>query len=204
MDGQYSHSLAKSKTYYQLATDAGNFNRLFFNNKKHKTMETTTKNKNNFAKTISNAFGKDQYLLGIDAQGVKYWLSAPSWDCGWYWGFGYVSTFTNNNYPNKSRDINSHEHIDSSFMGKQDEQYIHNIFDSPRFTRTTFSKSEGWELSELFDQFYFLKSAAENFGRGKCHIAETKIQKWQDKALAEKINKELIPRVTARIIEILS
>lgn len=179
-------------------------------------METVTNiNKNNFKKRVTSAFGKNQYLLGVDDQGVKYWLSEPSWDCGWYWGFGYVSTFTNNNKPDKSRDSSSHEHIDSSFMGESEYydsklkcfrkgEYIHNIFDSPRLASVTFSENEGWELSELFKQFYFLREAAENFGRGKCHIADTKIKSWEDKPLAEKINKELIPRVTARIIEILS
>lgn len=27
-------------------------------------------------------FNRDMYLLGIDEDGTKYWLQAPSWDCG--------------------------------------------------------------------------------------------------------------------------
>ena len=45
------------------------------------------------------AFGKNIYLLGSDKDGVKYWLEEASWDCGWYWGFGYVETYTNNSNP---------------------------------------------------------------------------------------------------------
>lgn len=166
-------------------------------------------------KTKSHAFKKDIYLLGADADGINYWLEAPSWDCGWYWGFGYVETYTNNKNPSISKDINSHEHIESSFMGKSqkydstkgcfiDGEYIHNIYDSPRLSSKTFTKEEGWELSELFNQFYFLKEAAANFGRGKCHIAETKAPKWENKELSKEINEKHIPAVTARILEILS
>ena len=36
------------------------------------------------------------YLLGRDEEGINYWLEEPSWDCGWYWGFGYVETYTTN------------------------------------------------------------------------------------------------------------
>ena len=38
------------------------------------------------------AFGKKIYLLGKDAEGVKYWLEEASWDCNWYYGFGYIET----------------------------------------------------------------------------------------------------------------
>jgi hypothetical protein len=60
------------------------------------------------------------------------------------------------------------------------------------------------ELTELFNQFYFLKSAAENFGRGKCHTANTTAPKWEKKDLAKEINEIHIPNVTNRILEILS
>ena len=71
-------------------------------------------------KNKSHAFNKDIYLLGSDSDGIKYWLEAPSWDCDRYWGFGYVETYTNNENPSLSKDIKSHSHIESSFMGKID------------------------------------------------------------------------------------
>jgi hypothetical protein len=177
-------------------------------------MKTATVN-TQIKKQKDNAFSKEIYLLGIDSDGVKYWLEAPTWDCGWCWGFGYVETFTNNNHPSRSKDIDSHQHIKSSFLGEQDYydsekgcfrkgDYISNIFDSPKLAAKTFTKDEGWELTELFNQFYFLQDAAENFGRGKCNTADTSIKSWKDEVLTYKINKELIPMVTARILEILS
>ena len=47
-------------------------------------------------KKIVHAFGDAYYLLGKDEDGVKWYLRKPTWDCGWYWGFGYLDSFTNN------------------------------------------------------------------------------------------------------------
>ena len=69
-------------------------------------------------KQKSHAFGKDIYLLGKDSDGTMYWLEAARWDCKWYWGFGYVETYTNNNHTSRSRDISSHQHFDSLFFNK--------------------------------------------------------------------------------------
>ena len=41
-------------------------------------------------KRKSFAFNKDIYFLGTDKNGVNYWLEAAKWNCGWYWGGGYV------------------------------------------------------------------------------------------------------------------
>lgn len=153
-----------------------------------------------FKKTVKHALGKDIYLLGADEHGEKYWLESPSWDCGWYWGFGYIKTYTNNDNPERSRDIQSHQHAED-FMSKWFYSWNGS---KPVLKYTTFSEEEGWELSELFAEFYFLKNAAENFKRGKCNIADTKIESWESPELADDINKNIIPRVTRRILDILT
>lgn len=172
--------------------------------------------KNTIKKQTSYAFGKDVYLLGTDSNGIAYWLEAPKWDCGWYWGFGYVETYKNNRRPDKATDIDSHQHIDSSFMGSVEvydvgkgvwkkSEYVHNIYDSPNFVNTTFSEKEGWTLSELFATFYHLKKSAELFGKGGMHISNNPLaSSLTDETLSKKINEELIPSVTSKIIEILS
>ena len=67
-------------------------------------------------KKTSKAFGKKVWLLGQDKDGINYWLEEPSWDCGWYYGFGFVETYTHNTRPDLARDINSHQHFDSLFL----------------------------------------------------------------------------------------
>jgi hypothetical protein len=151
-------------------------------------------------KQKSHAFGKDIYLLGKDEHGNKYWLEEPTWDCNWYWGFGYIETYTNNNNPNKSKDIKSHQHAEN-FISKW---FVEWNGSKPILKEKSFNEKEGWELSELFEQFYFLKKAVEMFGRGKAHISDTTIPLWKDPLKEKEINEKLIPIITTRILEILT
>jgi hypothetical protein len=60
-------------------------------------------------------------------------------------------------------------------------------------------------LSELFEQFYFLKKAAACFGKGGANITTVKgFKTWEDQAKANEINKVIIPKVCAKILEILT
>jgi len=147
---------------------------------------------------------KGRFLLGKDAEGISYWLTPASWDCSWYWGFGYVHT------------KNSHTHIDSSYMGRVEfynttkgcwdrTEYIHNIYDCPTFAETTFTVNEGWKLSELFATFYKLKETAELFHTGGAHITNNPLKDiLKDKVQEDRINKELMPKVFEEIYKILS
>lgn len=179
-------------------------------------MNTTTINKNTLSKQQDFAFKKNVYLLGADKDGIKYWLEGPTWDCGWYWGFGYVETYQCNSMPSRAKDIDSHQHIDSSFIGKVDyynyelkqwgrTEYIHNIYDCPRLAKTTFDEETGWILSELFQEFYTLKKTAELFHSGGAGVATSPLKDiLQLTDYENHINKVLIPAITAKIIELLT
>ena len=147
-------------------------------------------------KEKDHAFNKDVYLLGEDEEGIKYWLEAPSWDCGWYWGFGYIETYQNNRKPSLARDIDGHQHAEGFYRKwwNSDEAIL---------KLTTFTEAEGWELSELFKRFEILKESAGLFGRGGAHVSGTSdYLKRED--LAKEINEKIIPQITSRVIEILS
>ena len=77
-------------------------------------------------------------------------------------------------------------------------------YENPYLDEKTFNQKEGWELGELIAQIQFLREAAEMFGRGKAHVADTIVPLWKDEAKVKEINESLIPIITARIIEILS
>jgi len=141
-------------------------------------------------KRIEQAFNKKVYLLGENENGVYYWLEEPSWDCGWYWGFGYIETYTHNKQPHLARDIDSHSHADN--FRKEWTEYFDGS--KPIIKKRTFSEKEGWELSELFEQFYHLKTQA-SFWNSK---------KWKNKKLVKRINEVIIPTITGRILEILT
>lgn len=146
------------------------------------------------------AFGKNIYLLGCDSDGVKYWLEEASWDCGWYWGFGYVETYTNNNNPEKARDINSHQHFDGLFLKR-------NIFDSFKeiLTTTPLTDKEIWQLLELMKTCYTLKNSAELYRHGGAYITTNILQDTLKNEKEEnKINNEILPKLFDEIYKILT
>ena len=138
--------------------------------------------------TVTNWSSKTRYLLGKDIDGVEYWLEKASWDCDWYWGFGYIES----KY--------GHEHADN-FLS---EWFTGWNGSKSRLVETTFNEKEGWELCELLEQFYTLKETAEYFGRGKANCANTEIADYKKPELVKEINEVRMPVIFKRIYQILS
>lgn len=157
-------------------------------------------------KRTTTAFGKKIYLLAEDKDGTKYWLEAPSWDCRWYWGFGYIETYTNNEKPAIARDIQSHQHWDGFITGPREKGgYIHHINENPDFFKTTLTEKESWEMAELMKSFYTLEEAAAFFGRGGSHITTSPIsESLTNKEITEKINTEYLPAIFKEIDRLLT
>lgn len=149
-------------------------------------------------KTMTTAFGKEVFLLGCDADESYLWLEAPSWDCGWYWGIGYVETYTNNKNPHLAKDISSHTHFDSKFAKLDDWMQL----DSP------FTEDEKYLIYELMTELYTLKKTASILYVGGAHITS------KNKALRqfeadntkeyERINKIVIPAIWEELRAILT
>ena len=112
------------------------------------------------------AFGKNIYLLGQDENGTKYWLEEASWDCDWYYGFGYIETYTNNNNPERSKDITSHDHYDTKILknGLSPDNF------KKIFIETPLSDKEIWKLNELMKTFYTIKDYMELLHSGSSNI----------------------------------
>jgi hypothetical protein len=165
-------------------------------------------------KRKSRAFRKDIYLVGKDKEGKLVWLEAPSWDCGWYWGFGYMEIYTNNVHPERAKDIVSHSHW-NEFVGKveiydvETGQFIHtdykyHINESPLLSETVLTENESWLISDLMKSFYTLKEAAAVLGNGDSHYASDPSKTCQDTELANKINQEILPKLFEQVISILT
>jgi hypothetical protein len=151
-------------------------------------------------KVVKHAFGKDVYLLGIDKEGIAYWLEQPTWDCGWYWGCGYVETYTNNLQPDYSKDINSHEHFDSKFLGENMFDYWHEFFEE-----STLNDQEIWLLWDYMQSIYTLKRTAELFSRGHSHITEQSMcEAVKDTELCKRINEQMLPALFERVKQLLT
>lgn len=153
-------------------------------------------------KKIIEKFGK-HYLLGVAAESGRHvYLEAPSWDCGWYWGFGYLHSFTNDRCPEKSADINEHFHFDGAFL--ESKQCAFDAFKG-YFRETVLTDDEIWMLCDYMRTFYTLKDAAELFYSGSSHYTEkAKVEILKDESLWRRINEELLPAVFDKIDRMLS
>ena len=115
-------------------------------------------------KRTTYAFGKKIYLLGKGEDGSYYWLKKSTWDCDWYWGMGYVRTYTNNKNPERAKDIKTHQHFNGLFFNNRNM----NGYDAFKnfFEETVLSDRELWQLLELFKTAYLLKETADVLGHG--------------------------------------
>lgn len=148
-------------------------------------------------KEIQIRFGKKRYLLGIRKEdNKKVYLTEASWDCGWYWGFGYVNTF-------KKNDICDHQHFDSLFLEN-------NIFYSFKeyFKQTTLKNDDIYLLLNYMKEFYICQKYAEVLRHGGYittrapSITEEKNKEANQKEI-ERINKILIPELFEKIYKLL-
>jgi len=149
-------------------------------------------------KEKSFAFGKNIYLLGMDEQGKKYWLEEASWDCNWYYGFGYVETYTNNNNPGASRDIESHQHFDGLFLNKD-----YNSF-KKLLVKTPLNDDEIWKLLELMRTFYILKDYHALIHRGGANYTQNDLYgiiKNDDEF--KRLKEEIFPKLFNEIYKLL-
>jgi len=147
-----------------------------------------------------NVFNKDAYLLGCDKQGINYYLESAKFDCGWYWGLGYVVTYSNNSNPERSRDINSHSHFDSMFLnGKNCINSFNELF-----VKSPFNDNEKYKLWEIMKSLYTLREYSDMLDIGGSHIT-TNPQKELIKNDAEynRINKVVIPELLKSLYELL-
>ena len=83
-----------------------------------------------------------------DLEGERLWITKHSFDCGWYWGFGYIG--------NRNR----HTHFDHGFLGGA-PCTASTIFEEPQFT-----DNEWWVIRDLMIQAYALKAAAAVYRHG--------------------------------------
>lgn len=114
----------------------------------------------------------EKIRLGTLPDSGLVYLDKHSWDCDWYWGFGYVG---NNR---------CHFHMDSLIKGVYDVDKI--------FLHTNIKQDQWWVIRDLFMQAYALKEAAGVYQHGghQTHRAGlTDILKNKD--MADKLNADL-------------
>jgi hypothetical protein len=158
-------------------------------------------------KQTSTAFSRRYYLLGVNEEGYNVWLQEPTWECGWYWGCGYVDMFQSNKNPSVAKDLYNHRHADGYLFGKFGSFYVHSIHESPNLVKTTFTEKQGWDLGELFAQMYLLKDMAAFCSRSHpgCNVTESNpVEHGDCTDMAKRINQVMLPAVFKAIEKILT
>ena len=123
-----------------------------------------------------------RYLGKLD--GERVWLAPPSWDCGWYWGYGYIQ---NNNL---------HTHF--NLLDTND-----NLFNAiqKRFDGTFSLQGKNlWAFCELLQTFYTLKEIANVYSRGSSHYTSNPLADiLRNPEEYKRINEILLPKVFIEI-----
>lgn len=113
------------------------------------------------------------------------YLSAPSWDCDWYWGFGYLGNkhcHYHINGLNKNKNLYDAitEHFGDSFIIKEHSDIL--LF------------------CELITTFYTLKETAEVLGRGGSHYTGNPLAELiKNEPEVKRINEIIMPALFDQI-----
>ena len=149
-----------------------------------------------------HAFGHDIYFLGQDKDGTNYYLEAATWDCEWYWGGGYIESYTNNKNPEQSRDISTHNHFSTMILHHGNN----NGFDTFKntFKTTPFNDSEIWKICELMESFYIARNYSDMIHRGGVNYTNNPVSEIiKSEAEYDIINTRVIPAIMAALYKIL-
>lgn len=133
----------------------------------------------------------ENVLLGVNLWGQEIYLRRPSWDCDWYWGFGYVGN------------ADTHYHLDG--LGNVDIGVARlNLYDQ---LLTHFGEDVGavgemkkrntlWTFCDVVQTVYALRKTAEVLGRGCSNYGTNPVTELiKNPAEVERINNVLIPRL---------
>ena len=137
---------------------------------------------NKFNVTIPQLTIPKRYLGKLD--GEKVWLAPPSWNCKWFWGYGYIEN------------RNLHTHFD--LLDTNDGLY--NAIEK-RFNGTfSLQGSNLWTFCELMQTFYSLKEMAEVYIRGSSHYASNPLADiLRNPEEYKRINETLLPKIFIEI-----
>ncbi len=128
-------------------------------------------------------------FIGIN-NNEKIYLSSPSWDCGWYWGFGYLGN------------RNCHYHVDG--LNAKENISLFDAFKKHFGDSLVVRDSQLWTLCELFKTFYTLKETAEVLGRGGSHLTKNPCSELiVNKEEVARINSIVLPAIFEEIYKIL-
>lgn len=155
-------------------------------------------------KHIIEWHGKKYYFIGINKHGRKMYYVKSTFDCGWYWGIGYIVEFTNNRYPEMSKDYQTWTHWDSLFDEKAKQKlYFVDAFKAI-FPDNPFTNNEQWQLLEIMQSLYTSRKYSDMLHSGGSHITSNLCKDViEDNEEYTRINEKVIPALLEKLYSIL-
>lgn len=152
---------------------------------------------------VSKAERDGKFLLGVTPDGEYLYMDKFSWDCGWYWGGGYLWGYRRNN-----RHSSSMVHFDSIFfkgnsryVGMDDNlrsiDVVHNL------KKSALTNPEWWRLMDLMKQFYTLKECAEVYQYGGHYSSSGRTEAEIDVGMAKIINMHIQDVIIPEVYKII-
>ncbi len=122
--------------------------------------------------TKSQSYNPEQDNIYI--QGEDIYLEKHSWDCGWYWGFGYL----------KAEGLHTHATVFTNELlwHSKDEVFDESIFKNG---------NDFWIFKDLLIQAYALKDCAEVYHHGGHCITIKDTEVVTSKRKAQMVNRDL-------------
>ena len=141
--------------------------------------------------TEKTIFRSDIYLG--ENNGERIYLSAPSWDCDWYWGFGYLGNKNCHYHVEGLKKIGEYNHEKRTF-----EYEFVNLYDGIKkhFGDTFIIKNDEdiWKFAELMATFYTLREYSDTICRGGSHYTLNPIrEEIKNEDEYKRINTEVLP-----------
>lgn len=116
--------------------------------------------------------------------GQEEYLRKPSWDCGWYWGFGYLGN------------IKIHHHCDTVSKTKNMFEALKEYYNED----IKLSDDDLWTFCELMNSFYILKKTSELYYSGCSGYTQNPISiQLKNEKEYKRINNELMPKIFDQI-----
>ena len=130
-------------------------------------------------------FNKKVYIGSNE--GEREYLANPSWDCDWYWGFGYL------------QNRNIHHHVNTLNKDKNMHDALIEYYED------TLVLKDGklWQFCELMYTFYTLKEAAQVLGRGGSNYTTNPISELiKNESEVKRINEIVLPALFDEIYKL--
>ena len=149
--------------------------------------------------------GKKYYYIGQDETGTAYYYEESCFDCSWYWGIGYIESFTNNRNPEISKDISCHTHFDSLMKEQNRKNLYHNDAFKAAFPINPFTDKEIWTILEIMNSLYTARRYSDMLHTKGSHITSNPCKNIiASETEYKRINEIVIPGLLNELYKIMT